>query len=392
MLPIEKFSITTNSYFGVDASLKIPDYLAELGFGHPALIIDETIADLPQFNWLLERWLEQGFRHSEVFRSRSKIEPDYDYLDEVTENLRSSEPDVLLGIGGGSVLDLAKGVGILLRNPGRGIDYRGMDKVTSPGIPVILIPTTAGTGSEVTKTASFIDKKNRTKLGINGKYVDCLVSFLDPSLVTSCPSSVTTCAGADALVHAVEAISTNTANAISTLFGVEAVRLLFDALPVAAEQPENTEARAQTLLGSHYAGIAMWNAQGGPASGISYPVGVHFGVPHGFAGGILLPHVVAFNLDRGYTSAYSHLYDRLSPAIAARESDPTANAISFRDLLFDLYRRINVPQTLTPWNIARSEVQKLTDLTMAQRKESLDCNPISFEKEDVIALLEAVTI
>ena len=391
MLPIEHFSISTNTYFGVNASLKVPDYLTELGFERPGVIIDETIATLPPFNLLLERWLEQGLRPLKVFHSRSIMEPDYDYLDEVTDHFRLIEPDILLGIGGGSVLDLAKGVGILLRNPGRGMDYRGMDKVTRPGVPVALIPTTAGTGSEVTKTASFIDKASQTKLGINGKYVDCLVTFLDPSLVTSCPPSLTICAGLDSLVHAIEAVTTKTANAISILFGFEAVRLLFEALPVAIEQPVNSEARAHTLLGSHYAGIAMWNAQGGPASGISYPVGVHFGVPHGFAGGILLPHVVAFNLAQGYTSVYARLYERLNDGHSV-DGDDIAKATSFHDSLFELYRRLNAPRTLARWNIGRDAVQELTDLTMAQRKESLDFNPVSFAKEDVIGLLEAVTV
>ena len=106
---------------------------------------------------------------------------------------------------GGSTLDLAKGVAILTRNPGRGIDYRGMNTVASPGIPVVLIPTTAGTGSEVTETASFIDSATGVKFGINGRHVGCLFAVLDPTFVATCPPSATVSAGLDALVHAVEA-------------------------------------------------------------------------------------------------------------------------------------------------------------------------------------------
>lgn len=391
MSQIEHFKISTNTYFGVNASLMVPDYLTKLGFERPGIIIDETIAPLPPFNSLHKRWLEQGLVPIKVFHSRSTMEPDYDYLDEVADEFRLIEPDILIGIGGGSVLDLAKGTGILLRNPGRGIDYRGIDKVTHPGIPVVLIPTTAGTGSEVTKTASFIDKESQTKLGINGKYVDCLISFLDPYLLTSCPPSVTISSGLDSLVHAIEAVTTKTANAVSIVLGVEAVRLLFAALPVAIAQPDNLEVRAHTLLSSHYAGIAMWNSQGGPASGISYPLGVHFGVPHGFAGGILLPHVVAFNVARGYTSGYARLYERLNDTHSGA-GDNVAKATAFRDSLFELYHRLDAPFTLNQWSINRDAVEVLTDLTMAQRKETLDLNPVPFSKEDVTVLLEALTV
>lgn len=386
---VQRLSLATHAAFGIDARLTLPVHVAAFGFTRPSAVIDEAVAALPSTEDLLRAWEDAGLRFVKMYRARSTKEPDYDYLDQVAAEFRGLDTDVLVGIGGGSALDLAKGVGVLLRNPGAGITYRGMDQVASPGVPVILLPTTAGSGSEVTATASFIDRKTKSKLGINGRYVDCLMAILDPVLLTSCPASVTVGSGLDALVHAIEAVTATTANPISTLFGIEAARLMVAGLPEAVAEPGNVEARARTLLGSHYAGMAMRNAGGGPASGISYPLGSHYGVPHGFAGGILLPHVVALNVARGAVDGYARLYERLDGA------DPlagdAAKAEAFRDVLWDLCHRVGAPATLTRWGLTRDAVPPLADLTVAQRKLNLDCNPVPCRREDVVALLEAVT-
>jgi alcohol dehydrogenase class IV len=252
----------------------------------------------------------------------------------------------VIAIGGGNTLDLGKAVGILLRNGGAGIDYRGLDLVERPGAPVACLPTTAGSGSEATATASFIDLAGRTKLGINGRNVAPAVAALDPLLLVDCPRSVTIGSGLDALVHAVEAVTARTATRVSVVLGCEAARLLFDAMPRAVEEPGDVAAREDSLLSAHLAALAMQNAAGGPASGVSYPVGVHFGVPHGYAGGVLLPHVVAANVGAGWRDGYA----RLAEAVGAGD---------FAEALFDLYRRLDAPLTLEPWGVGRGDVETL---------------------------------
>ena len=383
-------SIETNVYVGLQASARLPAWLAAYGFMHPSAIIDEAVAALPSMDARLHGWEEQGLHVVKVYRSRSMKEPDYDYLDEVTNEFRGLKTDVVIGIGGGSALDLAKGVGLLLRNPGHGVAYRGINKILHPGIPVVLLPTTAGSGSEVTATASFIDRKTNSKLGINGRYVGCLFSVLDPALLTSCPASVTIGSGLDALVHAVEAVTATSANSVSILFGIEATRLLLASLPTAVAEPDNVEARAATLLGSHYAGMAMRNAGGGPASGISYPLGSCYEVPHGFAGGLLLPHIVTFNVRQGYIAGYARIYERLD-GVTAHRLDDQGKAAAFRDALWNLYQRLGTPRTLSRWGVGREAVLLLADLTLAQRKTNLDLNPAPFCREDVVTLLTSVT-
>lgn len=384
-------SLETNAFFGVGASRRLPALLSAKGFARPSVIVDAGVAALPTTEGLLADWKAQGMSVVAVYRARSAQEPDYAYLDEAAETFRAVETDVIIGIGGGSALDLAKGVALLLRNPGPGIHYRGMDRVSHPGVPVALLPTTAGSGSEVTATASFIDLNSRTKLGINGRHVGCLFSVLDPELLASCPRSVTIGSGLDALVHAIEAVTAMAAHTVSILFGAEAVRLLFAGLPKAVREPGNLEARADTLLGSHYAGMAMRNVGGGPASGISYPLGAHHAVPHGFAGGLLLPHVVAFNVERGCGSGYAALYERLDGTASLPEAHEWEKARAFRDALRDLYRTIGAPATLARWGVGRGAVERLADLTMAERKANLEANPVPVDRDAVIALLRAVT-
>ncbi len=384
-------SIDTHAYYGVGASLTLPQLLAARQLRHPSVVIDEALMSQPAIQGLLHSWQEQGMRLSTCYPSRTTQEPDYDYLDQATEVFRSLDTDAVIGIGGGSAMDLAKGVALLLRNPGPGITYRGMNLVQNPGLPVVLIPTTAGSGSEVTQTASFIDPATKTKLGINGRYVGAAFSVLDPALLSSCPASVTVGSGLDALVHAIEAVTTKQAHTVSVLFGVEAVRLLLASLPAAVAHPDDLDARADMLLGSHYAGIAMCNAGGGPASGISYPLGVHYRVPHGMAGGLLLPHVISFNIAQGHYAGYARIYERLQVSNAASHRSDRAMAHVFEQVFWDLYHRLGAPKTFEQWGVGRGAVALLTDLTMAQRKANLDANPVPFKRKHVIALLQAVT-
>ena len=145
-------------------------------------------------------------------------------------------------------------------------------------------------------------------------------------------------------------------------------------------------------MASFYAGIAMTHAAGGPASGISYPLGVHWNVPHGYAGGLLLPPVVAANVEKGYTEGYAYLQDRATAGAAAEMTELTerAKAETFRDALIDLYRQVDAPASFERWNVNRGSVTELVDLTVKQRQANLDLNPVAFDREDVARILKTV--
>ena len=385
---IQKFSLESNVLFGRGSVATLLNQLAARGFRKPAVVVDEVVAGHGPYAALEDSLRTSGASPEFVFHARADVEPTYAYLDEAAAAFRAVDFDVLLGVGGGSILDLAKGIAILCTNSGSGIDYRGMDMVEAPGVPLALVPTTAGTGSEATHTASFIDSDAKVKLGINGRHVGCMMAALDPVFVATCPRGPTIAAGLDALVHAVEAVSTRTANHVSVLFGVEAVRLIFRGLPASVLAPENLSARADVLLGSHYAGLAMWNAGGGPASGISYPLGVHWGVPHGWAGGLLLPHVVAANVAAGYVSGYAQIRARMGELPVP--SDPAAQAIDFSARLLALLDEVDAPSTFRQFGVGREHASEIVRLTLEERRENLDLNPIAFGELEVSELIDLV--
>jgi alcohol dehydrogenase class IV len=391
-LPVPaNFALKANAFFGAGAASRLPEKLRDLGFKRPGVIIDEVVFRQAPIASLLEAWRQDNLVPAKLFLVRTGLEPDYDYLDAIAAEFRPLDLDLVIGIGGGSAMDLAKGVGVLMRNQGRGMAYRGMNLVPVPGVPVVVIPTVAGCGSEVSETASFIDRASKTKLGINGRHVGCLFAVLDQTLLTTCPGPVTLGSGLDAMVHAVEAVTARTANVLSIFFGAEAVRLLFEALPIAMTEPENLTARAQLLLASFYAGIAMCHAAGGPASGISYPLGVHFNVPHGYAGGVLLPHVVAANVAKGYAEGYARLYERVDGSRVASLTE-RGKAEAFRDALWNLCRQTGAPETFGRWKVGRTALETLAELTMTQRKGNLELNPVSFGREDVEQILAGVLL
>jgi alcohol dehydrogenase len=284
-------------------------------------------------------------------------------------------------------MDLAKGIAILLTNPGRGIDYRGMDLVQKPGVPVILFPTTAGTGSEVTKTASFVDFKEKKKLGINGRYIAAWAGVLDPVLTLSCPAVPTISAGLDALVHCVESFTALTSSLLAREIAKTAFPYIFNNLWSVLKKPQNIGAREKVLLGSHLAGMAMWNAAGGgPASGISYPVGVVHGVPHGFAGGILLPYVIRYNIEQGYRG-YEPLYNLID---GGDSEPPQGRSPAFAHAVAALYERLGVPKDFTRWGVRADAVSALVEDTLTNRKANLTHNPVPFGRAQVEALVRTV--
>lgn len=389
MLTTLNIALNSRAILGADSALGLPVQLGALGLQRVGLVIDRTVARQVHAQTVLEQWKAAGLNITHQFEARAGQEPDYDYLDLVATEFRGKSLDVIVGIGGGSTLDLAKGVAILMCNPGPGIAYRGMDLVATPGLPLVVLPTVAGSGSEVSHTASFIDRKTQTKLGINGKNVAALFAVLDPVLLAACPASVTMGSAMDAMVHATEACTATTANVVSVLLGAEAMRLLFSALPAALTNAADLAVLEDLLLASTLAGLAMAHAAGGPASGIAYPLGVHFGMAHGFAGGLLLPHVVAVNVGKGYTAGYADLYDRMQLGGSGGSLTALEKAKAFKVRLLGLYGQIGAPTDLLRWKVGGESIEFLTDLTLAQRKANLELNPVPFERQAVAHVLAA---
>jgi alcohol dehydrogenase len=216
-------------------------------------------------------------------------------VDACVEVARSAGIDTLIGLGGGSSMDTAKGCNFLLTNGGRMQDYWGVGKASRPMLPLIAVPTTAGTGSECQSFALIADEITHQKMACGDPKAAPRVAVLDPSLTVSQPRHVTACTGLDALAHALETAVTRRRNELSLLYAREAFRLTIIHLQRVLEQPDDLEARARMQLGAAYAGTAIELSMLGAAHAAANPLTARFGIVHGQAVGMMLPHVVRFN-------------------------------------------------------------------------------------------------
>jgi alcohol dehydrogenase class IV len=238
---------------------------------------------------------------------------------------RSATVDFIIGVGGGSAMDAAKGANLILSNGGQIADYWGVNKPTEPMLPMIAVPTTAGTGSEAQSFALISDPETHQKMACGDRRLPTdgglrpRVAILDPSLTQSVPPRVVSTAGIDALAHAVETSATRSRNDLSRAFSTAAWTQLNDAFQASLTNPLDEQARASMLLGAHLAGAAIEQSMLGAAHACANPLTARFNIPHGQAVGLMLPHVIRFNCEHGLNH-YADLTDDPQQLAARIES------------------------------------------------------------------------
>jgi alcohol dehydrogenase len=372
-----EFYCNTRVAFGVNARAKVFDILKKENWTKAGIVVDENLLKVEKVSVLISALSE---RSEKVVIAKCKIaEPTYDSLDEMRVVFNDQKLDVMIGIGGGSALDMAKAMAVLVHNRKAAIEYRGFDKMTEKVLPIIAITTTAGTGSEVTPNASFVDSKEKKKLGINGEAVRPKYALLDPELTLSCPAKVTISSGVDSMVHATEAYVAHKTNPIARLYAKQGFLLVSQNLPKAVAQPENIEYRTNVMLGAFFAGMALMHSGTGPSAAMSYPLGVHYHVPHGFAGGVFLPHVIRFNIQNGYY-AYGDFVQDINIA------DPKKRAEKFIEDLDLLWKALSMPKSLKEYGFKEEEMPRFIKETM-DLKGALDQNPVPFYEKQIEATL-----
>lgn len=287
------------------------------------------------------------------------------------EVARAFQTDLIIGLGGGSSMDTAKGCNFILTNGGRMHDYWGTGKATKPMLPLIAIPTTSGTGSECQSYALISDAETHVKMACGDPKAAAKVAILDPELSVSQPQRVTVCTGMDALSHALETAVTSKRTSISCLFSKEAFRLCNEGFSRVLKNPQDIEARAMMLLGAAYAGTAIENSMLGAAHSCANPLTAKFHVVHGEAVGVMLPHIIRFNAQ--------------DPAIAAIygsyfEGDLAAHMTA-------LLEQANMPRTISHYGVTEADLQSLAE--MAAKQWTAQFNPRVPTEEDFVALYRA---
>ena len=280
--------------FGNGSFAGLAEHLADLKMSRPLVVLDGNLAGAG-FGGKVAALMEKA-KIGYVLFDKAAPEPPIELADEGAKLALRKKCDGVVGIGGGSAMDLAKAIAVIAVNHGKAEDYLGLNKVPGPGLPKIMIPTTAGTGSEVTFTAVFIRKKLKKKEGMNSPYLYPELALLDPELTLTLPPHATATTGIDALCHAIESYTSIIASPMSETMSLEAIRLISENLRTAVHDGTNIEAREAMLLGSLYAGLGLANAGVTAVHSLSYPLGGKYGISHGLANTIILPRVMAFNL------------------------------------------------------------------------------------------------
>ncbi|MBA3311776.1 MAG: iron-containing alcohol dehydrogenase [Planctomycetota bacterium] len=284
---------------------------------------------------------------------------------------RDARADLLVGLGGGSSMDTAKGVNFVLTNGGRLADYQGFGKATKPMLPMIAVPTTAGTGSEAQSFAVIGDATTHVKMACGDRKAAFKIAILDPELTVSMPRAVTAATGIDALSHAAETYVTRPRNDVAQLFGRRAWSLLAENLPTVIDEPNNVEARGAMLLGAHFAGAAIENSMLGATHALANPLTARYDTTHGLAVGIMLPHVIRFN-----ASTVGELYADLADDLdLCDRGDPEA-PFKLADFVSGLVRKAGGPTTLTECGVDPATLSDLAELAAKQWTGNFNPRPV----------------
>ncbi len=368
--------------FGKGTFGSLPDQLHELKISRPLVVLDRNLAETG-FREKVTALLERAKLGYALF-DKTEPEPPLELADEATKLALKGRCDGVVGIGGGSAMDLAKAVAALTANKAKAEDFLGLDKVPGPGLPKVMIPTTAGTGSEVTFTAVFIRKKLKKKEGMNSRYLYPELALLDPELTLTLPPHPTAATGIDALCHAIESYTSINASPMSEVISLEAIRLIADNLRTAVHDGANVEAREAMLLGSLYAGLGLANAGVTAVHSLSYPLGGRYGVSHGLANTIMLPRVMAFNLPGcrekfvDIAAAMGEVVDELPVREAAYLAVEAVEALIEDCGIFTTLEELKIPESVFP------ELAKVA-MTVAR---PLANNPCKMTLEEMVELYQ----
>ncbi len=309
-----------------------------------------------------------------------RIEPDppLQLAVETAQKIKTEGVDLLVGIGGGSAIDIAKVAAVLATNA-EGIEtIIGIDLVKKAGLPTVIIPTTAGTGSEVTPIAILSDHTEKLKKGIVSPHLFPTVALLDPELTLGLPPAVTAATGMDALIHAVEAYTSKNSDSLTDVFAWRAMELIYANLKKAYDDGSDIIARANMLEGSLLAGMAFANAGVTAVHAFAYPIGAEFHIPHGVANSIMLTPVMEFNMSGNLTKfaniskAFGHDISGLS------EEDAARNTV---DSLRQLARDLKVPEHLGEFGVKGDDIPGLAAGVMKVTR-LLDNNPRTLTHQD----------
>ncbi len=379
-LPAFDYVPLSRVVFGAGTLSRLGELTRELGGSRVLLVTDPGLeaaghpqraqASLRQAG--LEVFLFDGVEENPTTR----------HVDAGVEFARRHRIDLIVSVGGGSSMDCAKGINFLLTNGGQMSDYKGFGKAKLPMLPSVGVPTTAGTGSEAQSYALIADEKTHLKMACGDRKAAFHVTILDPEVTLSQPTHVAAITGIDALSHALESYVCTRRNPFSQLLGREAFSLLERNLQVVLQKPDNLHSRSCVQLGAYYAGMAIENSMLGAAHACANPLTAHYGLTHGIAVGILLPHVIRLNV-----KVAGPLYAELAREVGLINGDAGAVAEVLGRRIFDLMKLASLPTRLSECGVSSGIFPLLAE--EASQQWTSKFNPLPVTETELLQLYEA---
>ena len=382
---VQRFILNETAYFGPGARKVLHEVIQRLGKKKALVVTDKGLIQFGVAKMVTDV-LDEAAVAYDVF-SEVKPNPTVKNVQDGVAAFKASGADLLVAIGGGSAMDTAKGIGIVVANPEFAdvVSLEGCAPTKNKSVPMVALPTTAGTAAETTINYVIIDEEKKKKMVCVDPNDIPAVAMIDAELMYSLPRGLTAATGMDALTHAIEGYITKGAWEMSDMFEIEAIRMISRYLPVAVDEPQNPEGRNGMAVAQYIAGMAFSNVGLGLVHGMAHPMGSLFDVPHGVANALLLPTVMEYNMPECIDK-----YPRIAEAMGVdiKGMTPQEASQAAVDAVRALAIRVGIPQHLSDLGIKESDIPALAEQAIAD--VCTPGNPRECSLEDIKALYRQV--
>jgi alcohol dehydrogenase class IV len=376
---VNKYLCNNVVHHGPGALSMLDGEIHKFGGARVGLVTDPGVVKAGILQRVLDAANVEIFSYEDV-----EPEPTYELIDGCVEVLRKKGCDLVIGLGGGSAMDCAKMAAVLMKNTGKVTDYWGADRVPNPGLPVIAIPTTAGTGSEASPACVFVDPEDGVKKGVRSDFIIPEVAILDPLLTLGLPQGLTASTGVDALTHAIEVYTSLRANLISDMVAEKSIRLIGGHLRVAYSNGNDVSARYGMLMASFLGGICLASSNVGAVHVIAHTLGGIYKVPHGIANALLLPYVMEFNRI-ACRERSAKIASFLGEGIEGLSLDTASQRAV--ECIKNLTRDVGIPQRLRDLNIPEDSIDLIAERSIETGQRLLANNPRAMSVEEAKEIL-----
>lgn len=373
MIKDYKFTVPQEIIFGMDSLNKLPEIMDNDGLKKAMIISDKMLDDIGVVGKVMDIMDDSGYT-CETFLD-VEPNPTVDMVNKATLQFNESEFDCIVALGGGSPMDVAKAVGVLAAYKGEITEYEGPEKVPGDIIPIIAIPTTAGTGSETTPFSVITDESRNYKLSVYSYKIIPKYAILDPRLIMTLPPSVAASTGIDAYIHALESYLSKGASPFSDSMAEKALELISNNIKLFVADRTNEKAASAMMSASMFGGLAFGWARLGNVHAMAHPLSAYYNVPHGVANAILLPYVLEYNIlaDNG---RYEKIYRYLNP-----NDNNCFEPIMLVEEIKKLNDSLGIPKTLTEVGVTDEYISNMAEDAM--KSGNIFANPRQSNKKDI---------